>query len=159
MHIHNEILVLFTECLLHVSALTAPSSGRSLITSQNHLLIVCYNSWVAERGICHMWSFTQLFTIIKTLLGPYDLIFLNIKNCCLKLHDNLKSSWKDGGSTSLCLVSVSFHSIRPLFTLFLHCWLPFVSSYWLLSPCASCGLCYLISLISHFSLFFLRFLS
>jgi len=34
------IIVLLTKYLLHVSGLAAPSSGRTLITSQNHLLIV-----------------------------------------------------------------------------------------------------------------------
>jgi len=83
--------------------------------------------------------------------------FFHIKNLCLKLHNKLKCSWQDGGSTSLCLVSLSFLSTKPLFTLLLLCWLPFVSSYWLLSPCASGGLCYLVSLISRFSLFLVMF--
>jgi hypothetical protein len=33
-------IVLLIEYLLHVSALTAPFSGRTRITSQNHLLIL-----------------------------------------------------------------------------------------------------------------------
>jgi len=34
-----EYLLLFTKCLLHVSALTAPSSGRNII-SRKHLLTI-----------------------------------------------------------------------------------------------------------------------
>jgi len=42
--------VLFTECLLHVSTLTAPLSGITLITSQNHLLIVRLLQWLSYRA-------------------------------------------------------------------------------------------------------------
>ena len=152
--------MLFTKYLLHVSTLTAPSSGRTLITSQYHLLIVRWLKLLSFRAwnVSHV-PFFKVVYIIKTMLGRYELkVFFNIKNLCLKLHNNLKCSWQDGGSTRLCFVSVSFLSTRPLLTLFLHCWLPFVSSYWLLSPCASGGLCYLFSLISRFSLFLVMFL-
>jgi len=53
--------VSFTKYLLHVSAVTEPSSGRSLITFQNNLLIVgCDIVWVTERGMYYRWLFYKI---------------------------------------------------------------------------------------------------
>jgi carbamoylphosphate synthase small subunit len=38
--------ILFTKCVLNVSALIEPSSGRTLITSQNHLFTVRSLNWL-----------------------------------------------------------------------------------------------------------------
>ena len=43
-------IVSFTKYLLHVSALTAPFSGKTRITSRNHLLIVSLLQWLSNRA-------------------------------------------------------------------------------------------------------------
>ena len=68
MHMYNWIFVLFTKYLLHVSALTSPSSGTNLIISQNHLLIVRLLQWF------------ELWTMEYNLRGFYT-VFIIINKC------------------------------------------------------------------------------
>jgi len=58
--LYSWVYVLCTTYLLHVSALTEPSSGRTLITSKKPLLIVGLLQWLGYRAlIYHMLVFLQ----------------------------------------------------------------------------------------------------
>jgi hypothetical protein len=60
-HIHLNIL--FTKCVLHVSALIQRSSGRTVITSQNHLLTVGLLNWlITQYAIYHMCFFKIIYS-------------------------------------------------------------------------------------------------
>ena len=60
-------IVSFTKYLLHVSALTAPSSGKTRITSRNHLLIASLLQWLSNRAenVSNVGFFTKFLTIIN----------------------------------------------------------------------------------------------
>ena len=67
MHKYKLIFVLFAKYLPHVSALTAPSSGRIFITFQNHLLVVKLLHWLS-----------LLHHIAALVLSSLHLIFLKV---------------------------------------------------------------------------------
>ena len=73
-----NICILFTKYLVHSLVLTALSSGRTVTSSQNHLLIVRLFQWLMYRA----WNiscgvFTELFTFVKTILAHCGLKVLH----------------------------------------------------------------------------------
>jgi hypothetical protein len=76
LHAHTQLnfFILFTKNLVHVSVLTAPFSGRTLTTSQNHLLIVRLLQWLSYRA----WniSYVQFFQSCSQLLKQYWLVMV-----------------------------------------------------------------------------------
>jgi len=83
MHVYNWMFVSFTKYLLHVSTLAAPSSGRTLITSQNHRLIVILLQYSSHRTwrIIICWFFRNLFSFIKLILSRIYGLTLWLNHC------------------------------------------------------------------------------
>jgi len=73
-HTQLNVCVLFTKNFVHVSALTAPSSGRTLATSQNHMLIVMLLTMAELQSMKYIICAVFIkFAIIKTIFAYYGL--------------------------------------------------------------------------------------
>jgi hypothetical protein len=69
---HTHLNILFTKCVLHISALIQPFSWRTAITSQNHLLTVGLLNWlIIQHAIYHVCVF---FPNYLQLLKEYCLV-------------------------------------------------------------------------------------
>ena len=67
----NIYIVLLSKYLLYVLAFVVSSSGRHLITSQNHLLIVILLQRLSYRTLnisCVVFFLQNLLTVIETIL-------------------------------------------------------------------------------------------
>ena len=87
----NRIYVLFDKYLQHFSAITAPSSGGTRITSQNHLLIVRSLQWLNCRAwiISYITISRWFWEVIRILCFVDRASLYNLANKSNQVHNSV----------------------------------------------------------------------